>query len=888
METIVAGERTEEGSGAAECYAGSLYDPGRLSLGRFLEGVLSRVEFSDEAAGELKNLTAKGVVVFAQKNASQLNALILRNVLGRKGVEFPVYCHALNMILWQPFSTAVRCFFSRLFNLVFRRNSLNPFKTEYLRRLTLSGKSSLIYLRDSEFFDSPYVKDPLIQLIRAQKETERPVFIVPVVFSYGKRREKKERTIEEILFGQVENPDPLRRIVTFFRYSRKASVILAKPVNLKEHLENADGRSQENISYNLRRELIDRINEERRAIVGPVLKSREEIIVTVLRDAYLVKTMEEQAIAEKKDFRVVFSEARKYLKEIAADYQDFYIDVWEKILSWLWNNIYDGVVVDREGLVRVRDVSRRMPFVVVPSHRSHIDYLLLSYVFEKNGIQLPFIAAGTNLMFWPAGPIFRKSGAFFVRRSFKGNVLYGEVFAKYVKVLLKEGLPIEFFIEGGRSRTGKMVMPKYGMLSMIIQAYLEGISGDLAIIPVYIGYDRVMEEKSYLEELGGASKTKETAAEVIRSSGVLRKRYGRVYVNIGEMIFLKSYLASLEKPVEGMTQPERQSLYRKIGYEIVGEINKVSVVTPFSLIAAALLCHYRRGLSHNELTAIIDELYDYLSYRKVKFASTFANREKAVADALALFESSGLISKMGVEEEDEDEDVEEIVYSLDDDKRLNLEYYKNNILHFFVPLCFVATSILSTSEDTISLYRIMEDYRFFKRLFKNEFIFDDKIDDAEEVNEVLNYMHDRGMIFGRERGSEAWIEVRGRGRLSLRPYAGLIHNYIESYWVVIRGCSYIKKRARAERDFTKKIQQLGNRMYRKGEILRAEALSMSNYQSAMKFLRESEILFVSQDDEKKEQRGRKERKERREVRILTLTGDRSKIESLRQRLFKFL
>ena len=273
------------------------------------------------------------------------------------------------------------------------------------------------------------------------------------------------------------------------------------------------------------------------------------------------------------------------------------------------------------------------------------------------------------------------------------------------------------------------------------------------------------------------------------------------------------------------------------------------------------------------------ELHNYLVYRNVKFSSTFTYRERVVTDALALFEQSGIIVKMGVEEEDEKEEVEEIVYSLDEDKRLNLEYYKNNILHFFVPLSFVATSILSTSEDTVPLYQIMEDYRFFKKLFKNEFIFDDKTDDVDEVNQVLNYMHDRGMIAGEECGNKAWIEVKGKGRLNLRPFAGLIHNYIESYWVVIRGCSYIKKGSRAEREFTKKIQQLGTRMYKKGEIMRAEALSSLNYQNAMKFLRESEILMVSQASDKKD---------KKETSFYSLTEDRNKIESLRQRLFKFL
>ena len=191
------------------------------------------------------------------------------------------------------------------------------------------------------------------------------------------------------------------------------------------------------------------------------------------------------------------------------------------MLSWLWNDIYDGLSIDLEGLTKIRNISKKMPFVIVPCHRSHIDYLLIHYVFYTNNIQLPFIAAGSNLSFFPMGYIFRKSGAFFLRRSFRGNKVYSEVFTKYLAILLKEGLPLEFFIEGGRSRTGKMVMPKYGLLSMVIQAYQEKYCDNFAAIPVYIGYDRVIEEKSYLKELAGASKTPENTAEIIKTSKIL-------------------------------------------------------------------------------------------------------------------------------------------------------------------------------------------------------------------------------------------------------------------------------------------------------------------------------------------------------------------------------
>ncbi len=258
-----------------------------------------------------------------------------------------------------------------------------------------------------------------------------------------------------------------------------------------------------------------------------------------LRDEELVRFMGDHAAAAKKDLPAVQKEARKYLDEIAADYSDFYIELWDKALTWLWNNVYDGVVVDREGLVRVRDISRRMPCVIIPCHRSHIDYLLLSYVFYKHNIPLPFVAAGTNLMFWPLGYVFRKAGAFFIRRTFGGNFLYRQVMETYIKTLLGLGYPLEFFIEGGRSRTGKMVMPKYGMLSMVIQANMDR-HRDLAIIPVFIGYDRVMEEKAYLQELGGAAKEKERATSVIKSRKLLDKRYGRVYVNVGEPIYMRT------------------------------------------------------------------------------------------------------------------------------------------------------------------------------------------------------------------------------------------------------------------------------------------------------------------------------------------------------------
>ena len=858
-------------------FAGCLYREDNFPLSWLIRKVLSKVEFADEYIEDLRKLSESGIVIYALKNKSQLNSLIIRELSARKGIPRPVYCHGINMIFWQPFPIAVRVVFSILLHFLFKKTISDTAEAVYLKRIIKEGKSSIIHLGGSEFLENRFTQEAICQLIDEQNTLDIPIHIVPVMITYGRRREKEKESLINILFGQTEDTGALRRIITFLRYSNQATVIAADPINITNFIHENKDMATEVLYHELRRELIDSIDEEKTSIVGPVLKSREEIISMVLNDGNLNHFLEKISVQQMKDHNALTKEAEKYIREIAADYSNMVIDLWDKFLTWLWNNIYDGVVVDKVGLANIRNISKKMPFVIIPCHRSHIDYLLLSYVFYKNNIQMPFVAAGTNLSFWPLGYIFRKSGAFFLRRTFRGNLIYGEVFAKYLEVLLKEGLPIEFFIEGGRSRSGKMVMPKYGLLSMLIQAYKKNAGDDMAAIPVYIGYDKVIEQESYLKELGGEPKKREKTSDVIKSRKILRKRYGQVYVNIGEPIFFKSYLASLDKSFDDMTIIERQSLYRKISYEITLEISNVSVVTPLSLIAAVLLAQDRRGISYNELMDVLNIFYDYLSHRKVQFAATLVHRENAYIDTLSFCEQSGIISKMG--EDEEQDEMDETVYSLEDNNRLNLEYYKNNILHFFIPVSFVAASLLSSDRDIVHLDQIVKDYQFFKRLLWHEFIFDDKKDDLDEVNDVLSYLKENGMITPLEQDGQVLIEVKGRGRINLTYFAGLIRNYIESYWVVIRGCLYLKTGIKPEKEWIRKIQQLGAKMYKKGEIRRAESLSQSNYQSAMLFLQDADIVHVTETSDKNE---------KKESNFYSLTGNKQEMDSLRRRLFEFL
>ncbi|MEN6374463.1 MAG: 1-acyl-sn-glycerol-3-phosphate acyltransferase [Smithella sp.] len=861
-----------------EYYSGCLYDRQDFLRFQLAKTFLSRVSIPDEYVEKIKTLAAEGLVVYAIKQESKLNSIIVHELAGRNYLPKPLYCHGMYMTFWQPLPMMLKFFWSSFLRKLGKTKKAHFDNIAFLERQVVRKKSIIFHLGESEFIENSSSDDAVSALIKVQQQVDFPIFIVPVMVAYGRRREKEKESLINILFGQSEHTGPLRRLITFMRYSNKAFIVPAEPVNLIHYLSENKDLSERTMLRDLRGELIDRIEEEKTSIVGPVLKSRAELISMVLSDATVNQFIDEYAAKEKKEQASVKKDARRYLYEIAADYNEMFVELWDKLLTWLWNTVYDGVLLDMEGLAKIRTISRKMPFVIIPCHRSHIDYLLLSYVFYKNNIQLPFVAAGNNMSFFPMGYVFRKSGAFFLRRSFRGNIVYGKVFAKYVATLLREGLPLEFFIEGGRSRTGKMVMPRYGLLSMVLQAYEEKYCDNLAAIPIYIGYDRVIEEKSYLKELAGIPKVQENTADMIKSSKILRKRFGRVYINIGEPIIMKDYLEQREKQVSRMNLEERQSLYRKIGYEIVLEINKVSIVTPFSMVACGLLSHDRRGISHEDLTDVLNEFYEYLFTKEIKFAVTFANQKRAIADALNIFASSGIISKIEAEE-DEVEEMQEVVYSLEDDKRLNLEYYKNNILHFFIPLCFVATSMVNSDEDDVmSLTRIMGDYKFLKRLLWNEFIFDERKDDVDEVNDVLAYLHNRKMIAPFERDGLVWIEVKGKGKIKLKSFAGLIHNYLESSWIVLRSCLYLKKTRLTEKDWLKKIRALGDRMYSKGEVLRAESLSQSNYTNVILFLKDADIISTAVEEEKGE---------KNEV-TYKLTENRAEMEVLRRRLFKFL
>ena len=256
------------------------------------------------------------------------------------------------------------------------------------------------------------------------------------------------------------------------------------------------------------------------------------------------------AIETGKSPEVVTAEAEGNLREIGADYRMWMVSFLSFLLTLLWARIYEGIEVDEAGLERVREAGRRAPVVVTPSHKSHIDYLVLSSLFYSHGLIPPHIAAGANLSFFPLGWIFRRGGAFFLRRSFAGQPIYASIFRHYVRKLLADGHWLEFFPEGGRSRTGKLLPPKYGLIRNALETVADGKAPDIAFMPSNFGYERLIEEKAYRKELEGGEKKAESPVEVLKATSVLVHKYGRIRIQFGQPIYVREFLEA-----HGVCQP---------------------------------------------------------------------------------------------------------------------------------------------------------------------------------------------------------------------------------------------------------------------------------------------------------------------------------------------
>ena len=799
----------------------------------------------------IRQLPEDAIVIYVTKFKNYFEYLFYYSRYRQQRLPFPQIGFDYKVYLCQPVARLAKIFLSRL-DFFFRYQTLpDPYSRGYIKQELMDGRSGFLSLVGKKSFYRRFVKartDPVRYLIEIQKSIDRPLYLVPQLIFFSRTARREDPTLLDIIFGPEDKPGRIRRLFTLFKNPGKVFVEVSEPVDLKAYLQSDKLRRQstEYQSMVLRRDLLIQLNRHRQSITGPVRKSREEIKESILTRDRLRQFMKSHAENRKLPIQEIYRQADAYLEEIAANYRPAFIKVASAIVGWIIRTMFDGVTINHEILGRVRSMSIKGPLVLIPCHKSHIDYLILDYILYHNNMPVPHIAAGKNLSFWPMGPLFRSGGAFFLRRSFGGAVLYAKVFAEYIYKLLEEGYNIEQFIEGGRSRTGKLLMPKLGLLSILINAYKDGACDDLIIVPIYIGYDRIVEEKSYLHELGGGQKEAENFLQVIRARKLLKKRYGKIYIQFHEPISMNLLLRRRQRALADMQPKEVNALIRNLGYRIINAINRVTVVTPHAIVAGAVLNAARETISLSEIQAACGIYLRYLKVQPVKLADTLGpDYERAFGQVVDYYCQRKFIEPVAKAKDDQKAEAQ---FTVSENRRLYLEYYKNNCIAFFIPAAFTAMAVLAQNAFRFSSSDLHSAYAFWQDFFSYEFAHD--LDNGPEFNvrKSIKAFIDNGMVIPHPTLPDTY-DITPAALRDLNLFALFLKTFLESYWITINYYMRNPQNSVKDKERLKKIAARGNRMYKRKEIERKEALSKASYQNAVEFFN-SKGIKGSEDSEK--------------------------------------
>lgn len=563
-----------------------------------------------------------------------------------------------------------------------RKNGL-PHALEPVEIAGTQFNSRIIYLSRTEgnWFRRramPYLHKTVPEMIEVcQNNPDIKVKIIPVNIFWG-RSPNKEKSFLKIWLGDSWSvTSKVRRIVSIILNGRNTFVHVSQPLDIQGVISENPSMEASRLIRKLGRVLRVHFRHTRSAVIGPDLSHRRTLVHRLIRKP-MVKAAIEREMQEKGiSYEKAAAKAIKYGDEIASNQSHSTIRFLDIVLTWVWNKLYNGVQV--QNLEQLTTTYKDNEIIYVPCHRSHIDYLLLSYVLFKNGFVPPQIAAGINLNLPVVGPILRRGGAFFMRRSFKDNPLYSAVFDEYLHAIFTSGYSTEYFIEGGRSRTGRTLKPRAGMLAMTVRSFLRDSHKPIVFMPVYIGYEKVFEGNTYLGELRGKTKKKESLLGVFKTLKDLKKNFGRVYLTFGDAIDLTQYLDDkhpgwkTEDHGDDFRPEWAKETVNELAIEVVTQINKAAALNPINMLALAILAAPRQAMDENVLAQTLNLYRDLAKDMPYSHLTTLPDGEGS--DWIQYAEKMNVVERLNHPLGD--------IIRVDEAQAVMLTYYRNNVIHLF-------------------------------------------------------------------------------------------------------------------------------------------------------------------------------------------------------------
>jgi glycerol-3-phosphate O-acyltransferase len=791
------------------------------------------VRVPPDAPAELRALAARGSLVVVMRSSGLLNFLYLRWLLRRLGLP--------------PLRAAqgLRGLFGALTRVRRSRRALEV--------AVAAGHASVIFLNQPGG-----AHDPFLHLVRLQRSLSRPVFLVPALLLYSRRAQRLQPSVWDALFGSPEAPNALANLIGFLRSFRRAFLSVGRAVDLQAFLAGRAGVADPTLARMVRGALHQHLARQFRTAVGPPLKTPSRVREKVRRDRTLRATLEALSRETGKPPAALTAEADRCLREIASHYDPRFISLAAPILSALFRKLYEAVEVDETGLAAVQRAAAGAPLVFCPSHKSYVDFLVISWLLYRRGLTPPHVAAGINLAFWPFGNIARRGGAFFIRRTVKGDRVYTAVLRAYVKLLLRDRFPQEFYVEGGRSRTGKLLFPKMGLVSMEVDAWLDGAADDVLFVPVAIDYERLIEASAYVKELAGGEKRKESLGGLLGALGVLFRSYERLYVQFEAPVSLRAVATQrlgaratgllpdatwsgeappgerTPQPAGGADDPAqaKRQLVQAVTTRVAYGISLAITITPVGLVAAALLSQARRALAASEVAWRVELLRSLAREGGARFgrdlagASSDPRQPGPIADAVRRL-AAGRVVQVEVAGGEHH-------YQVVDEKRPVLDYHRNAVIHRFVGPAIVAAALRAAGEAPLR-QAVVAGATWLSRLFKLEFMYRPGVPFEEIFEANLSLLERAG---GVERQGE---RLAGGPRPETAAFlAEFLRPYLEAYRLTAETALALleapHKGGLDRRGLGRAALERGRASLQSGRVANRESLSKAIVETAVEWL----------------------------------------------------
>ena len=666
------------------------------------------------------------------------------------------------------------------------------------------------------------------KLTRSPDTLVTPVRVVWFPSSGGETRTPKLR---DLFFGDARRPGAVRARHIANRHPDRYTCIAGEPATIRQLQARFSKRRGEEahiapgqFAAFVARQAGLTLDIAERRLHGRRYKVPKFVADSLANTAKFNKAIAELSTEQGKSEAELHKKAREYMEEMIAISHPFHIDTMGRFGKYISSLGYrDGIVYDPEAIERVQRITSERPSALLWTHKSHVDGFAMYTACYENDFPAPHILGGVNMAFAGLGYMARRAGAIFIRRSFQDNPLYKIVLRHYLSYLLEKRFPLSWSFEGTRSRVGKLMPPRYGLLKYVVDAARATGLEDIHFIPVSISYDLITDVSDYAAEQAGRTKQPESLKWFLAYMSSMRKPMGRIYMDFGEPVILH------EAPSE-----EDDLALQKVAFEVGYQVNKITPLTLPSVFCMSLLGAAPQALTRQEILREMQLIVEWASERGIRMTSNLNIDHIGGIDAICdIMIEQGILARY--------DEGPETVYGIAHEQHLAASYYRNTIIHHFVNKAIIELALQKSSDsrEGEGLHVFWAEAEHLRNLFKFEFFYSPTERFREEIrDELTRYSEDwETLVEGGRHVVHAFLD-------SMQPlvaHATLL-NYVEAYTVVADVLCHVEAgEAIDEKSCMAKALTYGRQAYLQRRISSEASIAKLLFQNGYKLVEHLEL-----------------------------------------------